>query len=349
MPTQSKDYYDLLGVSRNADLAAIKKAYRKLAMKWHPDKNKSPDAKAKFQKISQAYDVLSTPEKKEVYDKYGEQGLSGGAPGNPNGGPTFTQADADDIFKMFFGGNSGGGGGGRGFSSFFFGQPGTGATSTSFSSTDAFGRPQQSQSQFGGSFSGPGHFPNFGRARCEPKSTTMKRDLPVSLEELSSGFKKRMKITRRIQDSATGNITTASKVVTIEGMPGWKAGTKVTFPKAGDELNGQLAQDIQFVISEKSHPRFQRDPTNTDNLEVTIDVPLLDALTGTTVNLKSLDGRDIPLHCAMIKPDTVRTVSNEGMPKKGGGKGDLKVRFNVKFPSQPVDSSKKAQLRDMLI
>lgn len=76
----SEDYYSVLGVSRNASDDEIKKAYRKQALKYHPDKNKSPDAQEKFKKCAEAYDVLSDEKKKAVYDKYGEAGLKQGVP-----------------------------------------------------------------------------------------------------------------------------------------------------------------------------------------------------------------------------------------------------------------------------
>lgn len=94
----SKKYYKILGVDKNADDATIKKAYRKLAMKWHPDKNPDnpDDAEAKFKDISNAYEVLSDKEKRRTYDQFGEAGLKENFKG-------FNQQSADDIFKNFFG------------------------------------------------------------------------------------------------------------------------------------------------------------------------------------------------------------------------------------------------------
>ena len=104
------DYYDILGVSRNADEAAIKKAYRKLALKWHPDKNpdNKDEAEAKFKEVSEAYDVLSDKDKRSVYDRYGKDGLKGGGGGGgggPGGVPNFHFEfhSPEDIFREFFG------------------------------------------------------------------------------------------------------------------------------------------------------------------------------------------------------------------------------------------------------
>ncbi len=88
-----KDYYEILGVDKNATLEEIKKAYRKLALKWHPDRNKSPEAEEKFKEINKAYEVLSDPEKRKIYDMYGPAAFEGGAAGfsGAAGGPrTYT-------------------------------------------------------------------------------------------------------------------------------------------------------------------------------------------------------------------------------------------------------------------
>nr|CAB3238782.1 dnaJ homolog subfamily B member 6-like [Phallusia mammillata] len=102
------DYYDTLGIQRSANEADIKKAYRKLALKWHPDKNPNnkEEAEAKFKEISEAYEVLSDPEKRKVYDKYGKDGLTGGAGGSGMpGGFHFEFHNPEDIFRQFFGGS----------------------------------------------------------------------------------------------------------------------------------------------------------------------------------------------------------------------------------------------------
>jgi DnaJ-class molecular chaperone len=128
----SRDYYDILGVNKSATAAEIKSAYRKLALKWHPDRNKETDAHEKFKEINEAYEVLSNPEKKAKFDQFGHAAFNNGGGGNPFGaggnpfGGGFSQAggninfedlfggaggfsDPFDIFSGFFGGGFGGG------------------------------------------------------------------------------------------------------------------------------------------------------------------------------------------------------------------------------------------------
>lgn len=101
------DYYQLLGVPRDADGEQIKKAYRKLALEFHPDRNQgSKDAEEKFKEVTKAYEVLREPEKRSMYDRHGEQGVRGG--GGHGGGQGFDFNDAIDIFMRDFGGFGGG-------------------------------------------------------------------------------------------------------------------------------------------------------------------------------------------------------------------------------------------------
>ncbi|XP_073666244.1 dnaJ homolog subfamily B member 6 isoform X3 [Tursiops truncatus] len=135
------DYYEVLGVQRHASAEDIKKAYRKLALKWHPDKNpeNKEEAERKFKQVAEAYEVLSDAKKRDIYDKYGKEGLNGGGGGGSHfDGPFqfgFTFRNPDDVFREFFGGRDP-------FSFDFFGFTSFGSLGhgglTSFSST-AFG------------------------------------------------------------------------------------------------------------------------------------------------------------------------------------------------------------------
>jgi len=105
-----KDFYKILGLTKGATDDDIKKAYRKLALKYHPDKNKEAGAEEKFKEVAEAYEVLSDPKKKEIFDKYGEEGLkAGGGTGGGGGGPGvggqqffYSNVDPHQTFRMFF-------------------------------------------------------------------------------------------------------------------------------------------------------------------------------------------------------------------------------------------------------
>ncbi|KAJ8274259.1 hypothetical protein COCON_G00088840 [Conger conger] len=102
-----KDYYKILGIQKGAADEDIKKAYRKQALKWHPDKNKAANAEEKFKEIAEAYEVLSDPKKREIYDQYGEEGLKGGGGTTDGQGGNFTytfHGDPHATFATFFGG-----------------------------------------------------------------------------------------------------------------------------------------------------------------------------------------------------------------------------------------------------
>lgn len=111
MPTRQRDYYEVLGVGKTADAPELKKAYRKLAMEFHPDRNAAPDAEAKFKELTRAYEVLSDPEMKARYDRFGHAGVEGN--GNGSGGPQGFDGSQNfegfgDVFEAFFGGQRGG-------------------------------------------------------------------------------------------------------------------------------------------------------------------------------------------------------------------------------------------------
>ena len=246
--------YDSLSISPTATQDEIKKAYRKAALKWHPDKNKdNPNASEKFKEVSQAYELLSDPEKRQIYDQYGLEFLLRGGAAPPPG--------AED------GGMPGGG-----FSNYggqmpggFGGMPGAGGTRNFHFSTSGggggfnFGDPNDVFANFakqGGSgfdegddifslFSGLGGASGArrstgGRTRAqprprEPEITIVEKPLPVSLEELFKGATKKMKVKRKTFDEKTGKRSTDERTLPFEIKPGMKAGSKFKFANAGDQ------------------------------------------------------------------------------------------------------------------
>lgn len=339
------DYYRVLGVDKNDTDDDLKKAYRKLAMKWHPDKNpqNKKEAEAKFKQISQAYDVLSDSQKKAVYDQYGEEGLrvgvlppGAGGPGagstyfSPGEGPTafrFNTRNADDIFAEFFGFSSPLGGAGMGRASRF------GNTFTDDIFASSFGE--------GGGGGGVSMHQSVPR-----KEAPIQQNLSCSLEDLYKGTTKKMKISREVTD-ASGKRTQVEEILTINNKPGWKKGTKITFQEKGNEQPGVIPADLVFIVDEKPHRVFSRDG---NDLIVTQKISLAEALTGSTVHLTTLDGRSltIPIN-NVIQPNTEHVVPGEGMPlpKDPSKKGNLRIKFDIKFPVR-LTSTQKSGIKELL-
>uniref|UniRef100_A0A7S0RM28 J domain-containing protein n=1 Tax=Chlamydomonas leiostraca TaxID=1034604 RepID=A0A7S0RM28_9CHLO len=320
-----KDFYQILGVAKGADDNELKKAYRKLAMKWHPDKN--PDnreaATTRFKEISEAYEVLSDPNKREVYDKFGEEGLKQGGPGG--GGPGFGGfRNPEDLFREFFGGGGGFGGGGMDddpFANIFGGMGGMG------------GMPGMGGFGFGG-------MPGMGRgghSHGPRKARAIEHTLAVSLEELYTGVTKKMRISRTVRGGQQ-----ESEILEIAVRPGWKKGTKITFQEKGDEAPGVVAADVVFVLDEKHHPKFKRDG---NDLIHTAQLPLVDALCGTVLRIPHLDGStvEVPLN-DVVNNASIKVVRGKGMPvaKQPGSFGNLLVKFEVAFPRSLTDEQKRA-------
>ncbi|KAI0562969.1 Chaperone J-domain containing protein [Gracilaria domingensis] len=334
--TMGRDYYSILGVSRGATEEELKKAYRRNAMKWHPDKNpdNKPEAEKKFQEIAEAYQVLSDPKKKEIYDSYGEDALKAGMDEMPRGGPgpfrfnsSGNMRDPNDLFNEIFGSMGGFGGmGGMGGMRGMGGMGGMGGFSS-----------------MGG---GPQGFSSFSHGRAPRKQPDTEVSLFLSLEELYGGVTKKLKITRNVA-RADGGVDRVGKVHEVQIKPGYKAGTKIRYNGAGSEAPGYLPGDVVFIIQEKDHPHFKR---NGNNLEYTYRISLADALAGSSVTIPGLDGRGYRLDCPeVITPNSEKTISGAGMPisKLPGQKGDLIVKFNVVFPTY-LHPAKRERLRELL-
>lgn len=339
----AKDYYKILGVEKSASDEQIKKAYRKMALKYHPDKNKSPDAEEKFKEISEAYDVLSDSEKRKIFDQYGEEGLKGGmggAPGGPGGGSyTYTfQGDPREMFRMFFGDDTGNGddpfggmlggmfgGRGGGTSKMFFGTSGMGTGGSERMDVDDDPFEAFRTTRTGGSR-------QRGQKRQDP---TIIRDLPLSVEDLLHGRTKKMKITRRVASADGQSLTSEEKILSIDVRPGWKAGTRITFPHEGDQLPGSVPADIVFVVKDKPHPLYVRDGAD---VKYRAKIGLREALIGSTVDIPTPSGATIQLKTgdSVVRPGEVRRICGEGLPypKQPTKRGDLIVEFDVEFPER---------------
>lgn len=327
------DYFKILEVDRNANDDDLKKAYRKLAMQWHPDKNPNnkKESESKFKQISEAYDVLSDPQKRVVYDQVppADSGSTGGSTFSTGNGHTafnFNPRNADDIFAEFFGFSIPFGGMG--------GCVGGGITGSSFSS-GVFGDDL---------FSGEGG--GVGNEKAPHKAPPIENTLSCSLEELYKGTTKKMKISRDIFD-LSGKTVPVEEILTINIKPGWKKGTKITFSEKGNEHPNVIPADLVYIIDEKPHSVFVRDG---NDLVVTQTISLNEALTGYTLSINTLDGRGLTVPVDNVTHATYEeVVLREGMPipKEPTKRGNLRIKFNIEFPTR-LSADQKAVINKLL-
>ena len=359
-----RDYYEVLGVSKNADEREIKKAYRKLAMQHHPDKNPDdPSAEDRFKEIGEAYEVLSDDQKRAAYDRYGHAAFGQGGP-SPAGGGFGAGADPFDIFREVFGGSGGGRGGGGSIFEDFFGGGGGGRKSD-------------------------------GRQR----GSDLRYDLPITLEEVATGVEKEISIERLVPcDTCSGTGASGGKpnlrscstcggvgqVITSRGFfqvqqpcptcrgageilanpcekckgdgridgtsriklkipPGIGDGNRLRSSNSGDTgVRGGPAGDLYVVVHIKPHDIFERDES-----DLYCEVPLAfsTAVMGGEMIVPTLDGK------ASVKvPPGTQTNTSFRLKEKGiadvrtGRKGDLFVNVQVEVPVKlNKDQEKKLQ------
>lgn len=313
-----KDYYQILGVSKNASEKEIKRAYRKLAQQYHPDKNRGDKtAEEKFKDINEAYEVLSDPEKRQKYDQFGAQWQqferSGGnaqdfwaqwasAGGRP-GGYTYTQtATQEDLERMF---GSRGFGGASGFSDFF---------ETLFG-----GMGQRSSSGFGDPFR---------RAQTQRQGQDVEHTIQVTLEEAFHGTTRRLRWEdgRSLQAKIPRGVKTGSRIrLSGQGRPG---------------AGGGQAGDLYLKVEVLPHARFERDG---DNLKVKVPVDLYTAVLGGKVKVRAID-KSVKL---TIPPETPNgktfRMRGLGMPKlrNPDERGDLYATIEVQLPRNLSEKEKE--------
>ncbi|SPD76259.1 putative chaperone protein DnaJ [uncultured Desulfobacterium sp.] len=312
-----KDYYKILGVSKSASQEEIKKAYRKMAMKYHPDQNKGDKAaEERFKEINEAYAVLSNPEKKKNYDMFGAEGFQ-------------NRYSQEDIFKGFdfasilreFGFGGGAARGGSPFSQFFGGMGGSGQQHY-YSNGAPFG-------SFSGSSRGHGHAQDI-------KGSDLVYDLNLTLEEVAQTTEK------VISYQVNGH----QEMVSLKVPAGIVDGQKLRLKgKGSPSPYGGSPGDLYIKINIKEHPLFRREE---DDLYSKHEIKFSEAVLGTEIEIPTIDQKRLKLK---IPPGTQNNakfrLKSYGLPSaKGNGKGDAYAEISIEVPRQ-LNKKQKALIKSL--
>lgn len=338
-------YYEILEVSAEATDTEIKKAYRRLAVKYHPDKNPGDkEAESKFKEIAQAYDILSNPEKRQMYDQYGESAFQNG-----RGGASYS--DPFDIFSQFFGG---GGGGGSVFDSIFGG--GGGHSQDPNAPQDGSDLRYNLEIEFEEAVNGADRTIEFSRmdhcesckgSGCEPGSQkkrcqrcgghgqiTVSQGFFTMMHECPSckgagsvpekvcrkcGGTGRQKVRRSVQIRIPAGVDTGNRLrVSGEGEPGARGGTK---------------GDLYVVLNVKESEIFQRDG---DDIYCDVPISFTVAALGGEVEVPTVKGKEKFFVPSGTQSGEVHILRDKGMPslRRNGVRGDQHLKFFVEVPKK---------------
>lgn len=303
---QYKDYYKILGVDRNAEKDEIRKAYRKLARKFHPDVNKSADAEQKYKDINEAYEVLKDPEKRRKYDTLGaswQEGDNFSPPPGPGYGRSTTFEGTDfggfsDFFRTIFGEA----GGFSGMEDMFFG----GGTSS--------------------------------RGRRVSKGQDVEAEIQLSLEKMYQGGSTPLTLESREQ-SPDGRVVPRRRTLKVNIPRGVTDGTRLRLAGKGQPAPGAAPPgDLYLTIRAKKHPRFE---LRGYDLVAELRITPWEAALGSQVSVRTLDGSvkmNIP---AGTQGGQLLRLKGKGLQKKNGSFGDILVRINIAIPKTLSEREKE--------
>lgn len=349
-----RDYYEVLGVSRSAQEQEIKKAYRQMALKFHPDKNPgNKEAEEKFKEAAEAYEVLSSPEKRQRYDQFGHQGVGGAGQGGYN-------MNMDDIFNQFgdiFGGNNP-------FESFFGGGGrGNGGRRTVNKGTNlrikvkltleeiAHGVEKKIKVNKGvscASCSGSGATGSNAFSTCNSckGSGYVRRVTNTILGQMQTTSTcptcngEGQVITNKCKSCHGSGLQQGEEVISINIPAGVAEGMQLNVSGKGNAAErGGIPGDLLIVVEEAAHADLQRDG---DNLYYDLYINFADASLGTSVEIPTLDGKAKVKIEAGTHSGKVLRLKGKGLPHLNSySKGDLLVNINVWTPQNLSTEEKK--------
>lgn len=342
---QYKDYYETLGVKRDASEAEIKSAFRKLARKYHPDVNKTKEAEAKFKEINEAYEVLGDKEKRKRYDSLGA---------NWQGGADFTPPPGYENFSF----NFNNAGGSQGFSSF----DGIGGGFSDFFSSlfgDMMGNAQTHSRKSAGFMGFEGMGMDFGQGmrtghashaqNYKQENLNITKNVNITVKDLFSTnpilvtFKEIDKCQSCPQNGGfcskcqgTGVISNEKKVK-VRLPLGIKSGQKIRLKGEGKQgINGEKG-DLFLILNIKDNDYA----VDKDNLTQDIEITPPEAVLGVQKDIETPHGKiNIKIPAGTSSGQALR-LKNLGLPKKDGGFGDLNVRVKIVIPKNPTEKQKE--------
>jgi curved DNA-binding protein len=312
-----RDYYEVLGVKKTAPEEEIKKAYRKLAMKHHPDRNPgNKQAEERFKEINEAYAVLSDKAKRQQYDQFGPSGFSQ----RFSQEDIFRGFDIGDLFKDL------------GFSTNdvfgrIFGGGGRGAKVRYGNLDDLFGQRGGPAYDYGDMFSGRASQTDGPMAE---KGGDIHSELNLTFLEAALGGEKKVKFSKR------GRM----EEITVKIPPGIESGKKLRLAGKGmDGAGGRPPGDLYLKVNIAEHPLFKREGS-----DITVDkeIKISEALLGTTIEVPTLDGSKLIKVPPGTQSQSRIRLKGFGLPRlQGGGKGDEYVRILIKYPKSLSEKQKK--------